>query len=128
MGIAPRPSRAPSPSSPPSRRFRPGLLPLEGRRLLSAPEVASSAGDAFAPTAYEQYMLTLINQARANPAAEGQALLAKGAVKQAQADLAKLQKLCRTGCVESQQLAAAIAKGPPATTLAQKSDATQPGE
>ena len=59
---------------------------------------------------------------------EGQALLAKGAVKQAQADLAKLQKLCRTGCVESQQLAAAIAKGPPATTLAQKSDAAQPGE
>lgn len=60
---------------------------------------------------------------------EGQALLAKGAVKQAQADLAKLQKTCKGACPEAQQLAAAIAKGPPATALAQQTTASdKPGE
>jgi cytochrome c-type biogenesis protein CcmH/NrfG len=53
---------------------------------------------------------------------EGQALLAKGAIKQARADLAKLQKVCKGSCPEAQQLAAAIAKGPPATALAQQVD------
>src|SRR5690242_3345034 len=55
-------------------------------------------------------------------AGEGQALLAKGAVKQANVDLAKLKKVCKGACPEAQQLAAAIAKGPPATTLAQQAD------
>ena len=41
---------------------------------------------------------------------------------QAKADLAKLQKLCKGTCPEAQQLAAAIAKGPPVTALAAKSD------
>lgn len=53
---------------------------------------------------------------------EGRALLAKGAVTQARADLAKLQKLCKGACPEAQQLAAAIAKGPPLTALAAKAD------
>jgi uncharacterized protein YkwD len=52
------------------RAFAPGVDALEDRRLLSA------TGDAFAPTADEQYMLAIINRARANPAAEGQRLLA----------------------------------------------------
>ena len=52
----------------PSRRARIGLAPerLERRELLSG----------AAPTDAEQYMLELINRARANPAAEGQRLLA----------------------------------------------------
>jgi Tfp pilus assembly protein PilF len=49
---------------------------------------------------------------------EGRALLTKGAVVQAKADLAKLQKLCGGNCPEAQELAAVIAKGPPATALA----------
>jgi hypothetical protein len=53
---------------------------------------------------------------------EGKALLAKGAVTQAKADLAKLQKLCKGACPEAQQLASAIAKGPPATALASQVD------
>jgi Tfp pilus assembly protein PilF len=53
---------------------------------------------------------------------EGQALLAKGAVTQAKVDLTKLQKLCKGPCPEAQQLAAAIAKGPPATALAAQVD------
>ena len=51
------------------RAGRLGLLPtvdvLEGRQLLSG------VADAFQPTASEQYMLELINRARANPTAEG---------------------------------------------------------
>jgi len=50
------------------RRFRPEVATseLEPRRLLSAIE----------PTADEQYLLELVNRARANPAAEGQRLAA----------------------------------------------------
>ena len=60
---------------------------------------------------------------------EGQALLAKGAVTQAKADLTKLQKLCKGACPEAHELAAAIAKGPPATALAQQVDTSDtPGE
>src|SRR4051794_10469369 len=56
--------RGPRPAS--RRRLSPALLPLEDRALLSGgPE----------PTNYEQYMLALINRARANPAVEGQRLL-----------------------------------------------------
>ena len=49
------------------RRFSPDFLPLEGRTLLSG---------GLAPTNEEQYMLELVNRARANPSAEGQRLLA----------------------------------------------------
>lgn len=54
---------------------------------------------------------------------EGEALLSKGAVVQAKADLAKLRTLCgKAACPEADQLAAAIAKGPPAKTLAAQVD------
>src|SRR5258707_770186 len=52
----------------PLRTFRPNLLPLEPLALLSSMPAA--------PTPEEQYILQLINRARANPAAEGQRLLA----------------------------------------------------
>src|SRR5436190_8172172 len=48
--------------------LRPVLQDLEIRCLLSSP-------DPYQPTAGEQYMLALINRARANPAAEGQWLV-----------------------------------------------------
>ena len=54
-------------------RLLPSLQTLEGRRLLSG---APTAVDATQPTAAEQYMLELINRARANPAAEGRRLVA----------------------------------------------------
>jgi hypothetical protein len=60
-----RPRRRPA-----ARRLQPELQPLEVRQLLAS-------SDPFQPTPYEQYMLELINQARANPAAEGQRLLAQ---------------------------------------------------
>jgi len=60
------PRKASGPRRATQRRFSPDLLPLEDRALLSA---------GLAPTADEQYMLELVNRARANPAAEGQRLL-----------------------------------------------------
>jgi tetratricopeptide (TPR) repeat protein len=59
---------------------------------------------------------------RAAISGEGRALLAKGAVRLAKDELDKLQKLCKGACPEAQQLAAAIAKGPPVTALAAKND------
>jgi uncharacterized protein YkwD len=52
------------------KRFRPILQYLDTRFLLSA-----SSPDTIQPTADEQYMLELINRARANPAAEGERLV-----------------------------------------------------
>jgi Tfp pilus assembly protein PilF len=47
---------------------------------------------------------------------QGEALVMKGAVNQARANLAKIRKLCKAGCGEATQLAAVIAKGPPIAT------------
>ncbi len=47
---------------------------------------------------------------------QGAALVQKGAVAQARANLAKIRQLCRTTCAPATQLAAVIAKGPPITT------------
>ena len=48
--------------------------------------------------------------------AQGEALVAKGAVAIARTNLAKIRTLCKAGCPEANQLAAVIAKGPPVTT------------
>lgn len=49
-------------------------------------------------------------------AGQGEALVRKGAVKQAQANLAKIRTLCKTACAPATTLAAVIAKGPPIAT------------
>jgi Tfp pilus assembly protein PilF len=49
---------------------------------------------------------------------QGEALVAKGAVVRARENLARIRKLCRTGCTDATTLAAVIAKGPPVTTAA----------
>lgn len=46
---------------------------------------------------------------------QGEALVQKGAVNQAKANLARIKTLCKGQCGEASQLAAAIAKGPPVT-------------
>jgi Tfp pilus assembly protein PilF len=48
---------------------------------------------------------------------EGAALVEKGAVEKARRNLAKLQTVCGDKCTETQQLAAAIARGPQARVL-----------
>ncbi|WP_144098056.1 tetratricopeptide repeat protein [Croceicoccus sediminis] len=43
---------------------------------------------------------------------EGAAMAEKGAVKQAEGNLAKLQSMCGTNCAEAAELASVIARGP----------------
>lgn len=58
---------------------------------------------------------------------EGEALVQRGAVDRAKANLAKLQTLCKGGCPQQAALAAAIAKGPPpAVQTAQANDKVPP--
>lgn len=59
---------------------------------------------------------------------QGEALVAKGAVAKAQENLAKIRKLCGAQCTDATALAAAIAKGPPATATAQQSITPVPGQ
>ena len=47
---------------------------------------------------------------------EGEALLEKGAIEKARRNLAQLESLCGAGCSETQQLAAALDRGPPVIT------------
>jgi Tfp pilus assembly protein PilF len=59
---------------------------------------------------------------------EGSALVQRGAVDRAKANLARIQTLCKTNCAAATTLAADIAKGPPpaAVQTAQVSDKVPP--
>jgi tetratricopeptide (TPR) repeat protein len=48
---------------------------------------------------------------------QGEAMVEKGAVERARLNLARIQKLCKTPCAAGTQLAAVIAKGPPAPVV-----------
>lgn len=49
---------------------------------------------------------------------QGEAMVRKGAVNQAQQNLAKIKSLCKGACPDAGALAGVIAKGPPVTTAA----------
>ena len=49
---------------------------------------------------------------------QGEAMVSKGAIEKAKANLAKIKTICTAGCNDANVLAAAIAKGPPATVTA----------
>lgn len=59
---------------------------------------------------------------------QGEAMVQKGAVERAKENLARVKTLCGNGCAEANQLAAAIAKGPPATVTAQAAAAPKAEE
>lgn len=59
---------------------------------------------------------------------QGEALVMKGAVHLAQANLAKIRTLCKSQCGDATQLAAVIAKGPPITTAQVDKPASPPKE
>lgn len=118
---------------------RAAVLVMEGRAALEAGE-PQKAVDAFeaalvvdpgytaiyldlAETARREglqgkairYYREALNREPENLAAisgEGAALLEKGAVEKAKANLAKLQKMCGAACPEARALSAAIARGP----------------
>lgn len=59
--------------------------------------------------------------------AQGDAMVQRGAIERAKANLARIQALCKTSCAPATTLAAAIAKGPPAAVqTAQASDKVPP--
>lgn len=57
---------------------------------------------------------------------EGVALVDKGAVEQAKANLTKIRTLCKAECQPAATLAAAIAKGPPPTVVTAQNATTVP--
>lgn len=62
-------------------------------------------------------------------AGQGEALVQRGAVERAKANLERIKKLCAAPCAPAGQLAAAIAKGPPPEVLtAQRPDVGAPTE
>jgi len=59
--------------------------------------------------------------------AQGEAMVQRGAVERARANLVRVRTLCKSECPPATQLAAAIAKGPPPTIVAaQNSDKVPP--
>ena len=58
--------------------------------------------------------------------AQGEAMVQKGAVERARANLARVKTLCKTDCAPAQQLAAAIAKGPPPAVIAAQDSSKVP--
>jgi cytochrome c-type biogenesis protein CcmH/NrfG len=60
--------------------------------------------------------------------AQGEAMVQQGAVARAKANLARVRTLCKSDCPPAQQLAAAIAKGPPPAVLAAQTSSKVPPE
>lgn len=58
--------------------------------------------------------------------AQGEAMVQKGALERARANLARVKTLCKGECAPAQQLAAAIAKGPPAPVVAAQNSSKVP--
>lgn len=59
-------------------------------------------------------------------AGQGEAMVEKGAVERAKANLARVKGLCKTECPASAQLAGAIAKGPPPAVITAQASNTVP--
>lgn len=59
---------------------------------------------------------------------QGEAMVQKGAIERAKENLARVRTLCGSSCADANQLAAAIAKGPPATATAQVVPPPKPAE
>ena len=86
----------------------PGYTPLY-LRLAEAARADRMQGKAI------RYYREVLNREPRNYAAmsgEGEALLEKGALEKARANLARLESACGKSCPETQQLAAALAIGP----------------
>ena len=81
-------------------------------------EIARTQGLPGKAIRFYREALTLEPNDQAALRGQGEAMVQKGAVERAKENLARLKTLCGT-CADATQLAAAIAKGPPATATAQ---------
>jgi hypothetical protein len=59
-------------------------------------------------------------------AGQGEAMVQKGAVERAKANLARIKTLCKTACAPATTLAAVIAKGPPPAVVTAQVSPTVP--
>ncbi|WP_157220568.1 hypothetical protein [Flavisphingomonas formosensis] len=59
-------------------------------------------------------------------AGQGEAMVQRGAMTRAQANLARIRGICKTECAPATTLAAAIAKGPPAAVMTAQAATTVP--
>ena len=90
--------------------------PRNRAAFVTLAEVAEARGlPGKAIRLYREALLLEPND-RAALAGQGTALVHKGALTQARANLTKLKTLCKGQCPEATTLAAAIQKGPPITT------------
>jgi Tfp pilus assembly protein PilF len=85
---------------------------------LALAEIARSQGLPGKAIRFYREALTLEPNDQAALRGQGEAMVQKGAVERAKENLARLKTLCGN-CADATQLAAAIAKGPPATATAQ---------
>lgn len=60
--------------------------------------------------------------------AQGEAMVQKGAVERARANLTRVRTLCKSECAPAAQLAAAITKGPPPAIVAAQNATTVPAK
>ncbi|WP_422055290.1 tetratricopeptide repeat protein [Sphingomonas sp.] len=90
-------------------------------------EIARAQGLPGKAIRFYREALTLEPNDQAALRGQGEAMVQKGAVERARENLARLKTLCGN-CAEATQLAAAIAKGPPATATAQVVPAAKPDE
>ena len=85
---------------------------------LALAEIARAQGLPGKAIRFYREALTLEPNDQAALRGQGEAMVQKGAVERARENLARLKTLCGN-CADATQLAAAIAKGPPATATAQ---------
>ncbi len=85
---------------------------------LALAEIARTQGLPGKAIRFYREALTLEPNDQAALRGQGEAMVQKGAVERAKENLARLKTLCGN-CADASQLAAAIAKGPPATATAQ---------
>lgn len=92
--------------------------PKNRRAFHELAEIAKAQGLPGKAIRFYREALTLEPNDQAALRGQGEAMVQKGAVERAKENLARLKTLCGN-CADATQLAAAIAKGPPATATAQ---------
>ncbi|MFS0771342.1 hypothetical protein [Sphingomonas sp. 1P08PE] len=90
--------------------------PRNGGAFITLAQVAEARGLPGKAIRLYREALLLEPDDRVALQGQGEALVAKGALDRARANLARLKTICKGSCPEATSLAASIVKGPPVTT------------